>query len=148
MADSRVQREAEVWVRDNWLPQKFSQPFTKRRLDLSSGGQFEFDGVSHDRTIAVAISTNGGVKANGGKATPKLMKIRADALFLLLAEATKRVIVFTDRAMFDLTQNEISNGRFPKEIDIALADLPDELEARLRDARTQMAAEVTPTSRA
>jgi hypothetical protein len=85
------------------------------------------------------------VKATGGKATPKLQKIRADALFLLLAEIPSREIVFTDRAMYELAKQEMDNGRFPREIELVLADLPEELEARLRTVRAEMAAEVTPS---
>jgi hypothetical protein len=144
MADSAVQRESEKWVRDHWLPERYGQRFTKRRLDLRSGGQFEFDGVSEDRRIAVAISTSGGLSSSGRKASPKLNKIRSDTLFLILAEAERRIVVFTDRAMCELCSAERENGRFPLEIELVLADLPEELEARLKEARARSAAEVTP----
>ena len=144
MADSKSHRSAEVWVRENWLPITFAQAFTKRRLDLISGGQFEFDGVSADRTVAVCVSTNGGVRATGGKASTKLHKIRSDALFLLLATVERRVIVLTDRAMFDLCLVEVKNGRFPLNVELLLADLPPEINADLAASRALAAAEVMP----
>ena len=146
MADSRVQRQAEDWVRENWLLATYGQRFRKRRLDLRSGGQFEFDGVSEDRKIVVAISTNGGVTSSGKKASPKLNKIRSDALFLLLAEADKRLILFTDRAMFELCDGEVRNGRFPPEVEIRLSEPPRELQEQLREARAIAADEVSPRS--
>jgi hypothetical protein len=146
VADSQVHRRAEEWVRKNWLPATFGQGFSKRRLDLRSGGQFEFDGVSDDRKIAALISTNGGVTRSGNKASPKLNKIRSDALFLLLAELDKRLIVFTDRAMFELCQAEVRNGRFPPEIAIGLSEPPPELQQQLRVARAIAADEVSPSS--
>ena len=145
MADSKSHRSAEVWLRESWLPATFHQTFSKRRLDLISGGQFEFDGVSADRTVAVCISTNGGVRANGGKAGTKLHKIRSDALFLLLTTIERRVVVFADKAMYELCANEAKNGRFPLNIELLYAELPSDMIAELEASRAFAAAEVTPS---
>src|SRR2546423_5286682 len=146
MANSKSQREAEVWIREQWLPDEFGQPFLKKKLQLRSGGKFEFDGVSQDERIAVSISTNCGIRSSGKKATPKLHKIRSDALFLLLLDnVERRVIVFSDRYMFDLCEAEIKNGRFRIEVEIKLASLPAELESALVQARCIAAQEVSPT---
>ena len=144
MADSKAQRVAEIWIRENWLPLKFKKPFVKKRLPLRPGGQFEFDGVSSDGRTAVCISTCCGLRSSGKKATPKLHKIRSDALFLLLADVDRRVIVFSDQQMFDLCQAEIKAGRFPRDIDIEIVSLPAELEAALVLGRRLAAEEVTP----
>jgi hypothetical protein len=147
MADSKVQREAEAWIRETWLPDKYGQRFRKRRLDQRSGGQFEFDGVSEDKSLAVAISTNGGVGNSGKKASSKLTKIRSDPLFLMLADVSRRLIVFSDQAMFELCDAEVRAGRFPTEIEIRVANLPDQIETRLLEARRLAADEVTPSRR-
>ena len=148
MADSRAQREAEIWVREHWLPQALGQPFEKKRLSLRWGGRFEPDAVSKDGRIAVCISTCGGVRSSGKKATPKLNKIRSDALFLLGTEVESRIIVFSDQAMFDLCDAARKVGRFPPEIQIMLASLPAELEEALRCARRDAALEVSPAAAA
>ena len=145
MANSQVQRKAEKWVCANWLPEMFGQPFRKQLLPLEPGGDFEFDAVSGDGKIVVCISTNCGVTASGGKASPKLHKIRADALFLsMLVDNQRRVIVFTDKAMYDLCDYEVKNGRFPLNVEIVLAQLPPDLELELQQARAIAAAEVMP----
>jgi len=123
---------------------KFGQIFTKRRLLLEPGGQFEFDAVSSDALIAVAISTCGGIATGGKKATPKLNKIRSDALFLLLAEVDRRVIVFSCAKMYALCEAEIRARRFPSRIEILLAQVPPELEAALVESRLVAAREVSP----
>jgi len=60
MANSRVQLEAEDWVRREWMQNQFGKVFTRERLQLDAGGQFDFDAVSLDKQIAAVISTNGG----------------------------------------------------------------------------------------
>jgi hypothetical protein len=146
MADSKSHRSAEVWIRENWLPLALGQPFTKRRLDLISGGQFEFDGVSKDRTIAVCVSTNGGIRATGGKASTKLHKIRSDVMFLLLANVERRIVVLADKAMHDLCMVEFNNGRLPQNVEFHLAEVPDVMLVDLAAARAIAAAEVTPVA--
>jgi hypothetical protein len=144
MADSKAQREAEVWIREHWLPQLLGQPFEKKKLTLRWGGKFEFDGVSKDGHIAVCISTCGGITSGGKKASPKLNKIRSDALFLLSAEVEKRIVVFSDQLMYDLCEAEKKAGRFPHEVEIRRAPLPTEMEEVLCCARRVAALEVSP----
>ncbi len=144
MADGRVQLEAEDWVRRHWLKHRLGQIFTRERLPLDAGGQFDFDAVSLDKTIAVNISTNGGKTAAGRPAMPKLNKLRSDILFLLMAQVQRRILVMTDRDMFDLCQNERTKGRLPTRIELLHAEVPPELENRLKNARRIAAEEVTP----
>ena len=144
MADTSVQREVERWLRENWLPAKYGQRFSARPLRLSSGGSFDFDGVSQDGSIAVTISTSAALTAGGKRGSGKLQKIRADALFLLLAQAKRSVLVFTEPDMFRLCQKETQNGRLPALLEFALAELPPELQARLAEARKKASAEVSP----
>ncbi len=127
--------EAEVWIRDRWLPRRYGQLFTKKKLMLRPGGEFEFDGVSDDGRIAVAISTNGGITTGGKKASSKMHKLRSDALFLLMANAQERVIVIADKRMFDICSQEKKRGRLPTEIEIERAELPPEMQTRLLAAQ-------------
>ena len=59
MADTRVQLEVEDWVWQAWMPQHFGISFYRERLKIRSGGVFDFDAVSADRTIVATISTSG-----------------------------------------------------------------------------------------
>ena len=144
MANSRVQFEAEDWVRREWMQNQFGKVFTRERLQLDAGGQFDFDAVSLDKQIAAVISTNGGRTASGRAAMPKLAKIRSDMLFLLMAPVQRRFVVMTDREMYELCDNERCKGRLPKDIELYHSQVPPELELRLKEARRVAAEEVTP----
>jgi len=146
MADTRVQLEVEDWVRENWMREQFGQPFYRNRVQLTSGGVFDFDAVSEDKSIAACISTSAG-KTGGGKfATGKLMKLRSDMLFLYLAVGlARRLLIVIDKEMHETCLKERSGGRSPKEIEFLLATIPHELHARLVKAREIASREVTPT---
>ncbi len=70
------------------------------------------------------------------------MKLRSDMLFLLLAPATRRVVILTERCMFDWWQGEVRRGRVPPEIEFAHAALPADVAAELHIARTRASDEV------
>ena len=146
MADTRCQLECEDWVRLNFLPVRFGQPFSRERLRLSSGGVFDFDAVSTDRKIVATISTSGATTASGKYGVGKMMKLRSDMLFLLLAERLQSFIVLTECDMYELCRKEQQAGRVPKQIDFLHAELPPELVQRLREARRVSSAEVSPQS--
>lgn len=111
LADTRIQLEVEDWVRRNCMPTHFGKRFSRERLPLRSGGVFDFDAVSDDHSIVATISTSG-AKTRGGKhAVGKILKLRSDMLFLAMAEASRRVIVLTERDMFEQCGREAAGGR-------------------------------------
>lgn len=146
MADTRVQVEVEDWVRRNWLSKKYGQQFHRERVALEWGGVFDFDAVSSDGSRVAAISTSAGKTASGKLAVGQLMKMRSDVLFLLHAKTQYRVMVFTELDMFQAAQQEREAGRLPKSIDFTRAEIPPELEIRLREARKKASQEVTPAA--
>lgn len=131
-------------MRLNFLPAKFGQPFHRERLRLSSGGVFDFDAVSADQTVAATISTSGATTATGKHGVGKMMKLRSDMLFLLLAGRPKSFLVLTEQDMYQLCLKERHGGRVPLEIEFLYAELPAELAQRLRDARRASSTEVSP----
>lgn len=145
MADTRCQVECEDWVRREWMPTFFGQPFYRERMPLRSGGVFDFDAVSTDKTIVASISTSGARTARGKHAVGKLMKLRSDMLFLLLCEAPRKVMILCERDMYDLCQRERESGRIPRDIEFVHAPLPDELAIKLLAARKIGSDEVSPT---
>ena len=144
MADTHVQLEVEDWIRRNWMPAQFGQKFHRDRLRLSSGGVFDFDAVSENGTIVANISTSGATTASGRRAVGKLLKIRSDMFFLLLAEVERRLVVLTEPDMLELCQEEKERGRVPSSIEFCVANIPDELAQRLRRARRKASREVSP----
>ena len=123
MADTRCQLECEDWVRLHWMPKELGQQFFRERVRLSTGGTFDFDAVSADRNVAASISTSGANTANGKRGAGKLYKLRSDMLFLLMADVSQRMIILTERDMYDLLRREKQAGRVPDSIEFRLAPL-------------------------
>ena len=144
MADTRVQLEVEDWVRREWMPRELGQPFHRERVRLAPGGVFDFDAVSSDRSVVATISTSGSRTASGKHAVGKILKIRADMLFLLLAPATRRLVVLTERDLYERCLQERAGGRVPQQIEFVHAELPQPLQARLRTAQRAASAESKP----
>ena len=145
MADTRVQTKVEDWVRREWLPGRFGQNFYRERLQLRSGGVFDFDAVSADHKVAMTISTSTCKTRSGKYAVGKMMKLRSDMLFLLMAAAPRRCVVLTDRGMYDQCLKERDGGRVPPEIEFMHAELPPALAQELCTAQQIASDEVTPT---
>ena len=138
------QLQVEDWIRRNWVPDHYGQSFHQERVRLSSGGMFEFDGVSKDEKIVVTISTSGTRTATGRNAAGKVLKVRSDVFFLLLAEAERRICVLTEPDMHDYWLRERESGRVPKNIEFVCADIPQELREKLLASRRKASKEVSP----
>jgi hypothetical protein len=147
VANTRVQTEVEDWLRTNWFPKQYGQRFHRERLKLRSGGVFDFDAVSDDGKIVASVSTSAGKTASGKYGVGKMMKIRSDIYFLLLVDAQRKVVVFTERDMLDQFKREVDGGRVPSEIEFAFAEIPVELRQRLEQSREKASKEVTPSPR-
>lgn len=144
MAATHVQREAEAWVRDEWLAREFKQIFSRKDLPLFSGGRYSFDAVSADDKTAAVISTSGARTSSGNYGVGKMLKIRSDMFFLMLANVQTRMVILTERDMYELCVKEKERGRIPEFIELKYAKLPDDLAYRLRSARKIASDEVTP----
>lgn len=146
MADTRVQRNAALWVRENWLPQRYGISFRNEAVALSSGGQYRFDAISEDNSTVAAISTSRATRASGGLAVGKLNKIRADMFFLLLARAQRRLLVLSELEMYERCLAERDRGRVPDMIEIVHAQLPEQLSNQLKQSREEASLEVRPAA--
>ena len=144
MADTRTQLEVEDWVRAHWMPQAFGMKFRRERLSLRSGGKFDFDAVSDDDQIIATISTSSALTSGGKHGVGKLMKLRSDMLFLVMAQAQRRLVVLTERDMYDRCLAEREGGRVPPEVEFALAEIPNELRVKLLKAKAESSREVSP----
>jgi hypothetical protein len=123
------------------MPTQYGTKFSRERLRLRSGGVFDFDAVSEDQSIVATISTSG-AKTSGLKyAVGKILKLRSDMLFLTLVDAKRRIIILTERDMCDQCEKEFEAGRVPREIEFVCAVIPDELRARLVEARSKASKE-------
>lgn len=144
MADTRCQLECEDWVRQEWMAKQYGQRFRRERVRLSSGGVFDFDAVSDDNVIVATISTSSATTGSGKHAVGKLMKLRSDMLFLLLAAPQRALMVLTEKDMYDLCLREREGGRVPQSIEFVHSPLPSELATRLVAAKKKSSDEVSP----
>lgn len=143
MADTRVQLEVEDWVRRNWMLEFFGMSFSRERLQLRSGGFFDFDAVSEDRSVVATVSTIGARTATGNFGSGKIFKFRSEMLFLTMIEARRRIIVLTERDMYEQCESERAGGRVPPKIEIRCAAIPETLRGRLIAAREKASGEMS-----
>src|SRR5262245_15989126 len=99
MADTTdVRKLVPDWVRSHFLPKTLGEDFESREVRLRTDGRRVFPAVSADSSIVVTISTSGDKTGSGNGGEGKKHKVRSDMLFLLMADASRRIQVFTDRS--------------------------------------------------
>lgn len=147
MADTTVQHEAERWVVSEFLPNHFGGVhFSERKLSLVWGGKFAFDAVSSDGRIIGLISTSSARTAGDNLATAKIQKLKCDTLYLLHATGIdQRLLIFTEQSMLEQFDKEKRSGRFPPEIELLHAPLPNDLYERVLASRRIASAETSPS---
>ena len=140
MANTRIQKQVEEWVCQEWMPKHYHQDFSEKPVMLCSGGVFPFDAVSTDGRIVANISTSSPKPRIGGKAN----KIRSDLFFLLLARAERTLMLLTEKDMYDWWVAEAKKGRVPASVEFVHVEIPPWLNEKLRVSRGKAAREVTP----
>jgi hypothetical protein len=123
------------------MPSHFGMRFSRERLPIRSGGVFDFDAVSDDHSVVAAISTSGSKTSGRKHAVGKILKLRSDMLFLTMVDTKRRVIVLTERDIYDQCKKETAGGRVPPEIEFVCAEIPDDLRTRLVAARLEASRE-------
>jgi len=147
MSNSTIRNEVEEWLLSDYLPEVFNQPFERRRVNLVTGGDYQFSAVSQDERIVGCISTSEALTSSGKLGVGKLQKIRADMLFLtLLKSCDKRLVVLTEQSMYDRMMKESEAGRVPSSIDFILAEIPAALRTRLAAAQREASDEMRPVA--
>jgi hypothetical protein len=119
MADTTIATtDVENWIRNEILSKKYQQAFSKQKLGVQSGGEFECDAVSEDGKIVCFISTSPSKTVDGKPDADVLGKIREKALWAVSLNEKPETIVFafTDKSMVEIIKQEKENGRFPKHI--------------------------------
>ena len=144
MADTRVQVKVEDWVCREWMPARYGQRFSRERVALTSGGVFDFDAVSADGAIVANISTSGLRTAGGKHGTGKVLKVRSDVFFLLLAEAPRKLMLLTETDMYEKWLSEAGSRRVPDSIEFVHVGIPHNLDLQLKSSRARASREVTP----
>lgn len=146
MANTSAQHIAEQWVVSQFLCNHFSGvKFVGRKLSLRWGGRFAFDAVSEDEKLVGLVSTSAAHTAGRKAATAKFQKLKADALYLLHVVGAERLfMIFTEESMLRHFEKEKKSGRFPPEIELIHAPLPEQINAQVLSARKLASAETAP----
>ena len=90
------------------------------------------------------ITTSDARTASGKLAVGKLTKVRADMSFLMMTNATTKVMAFTEEDMYELFCKERELGRVPHSIELLLVKLPVGLQERLATSKKEASDEVRP----
>lgn len=146
MADSSPQVAVADWINREWLPHRMGEPFFRAKVRLVSGGEHSFACVNADKTAVGTICTSTSVTSSGKSAVGKVTKVRADLYFLLMAQAARRFVIFTDPGMDAYFQEERRKGQIPSDIGFMLAEgVPEGLMERLKAAQRSASDEVSPS---
>ena len=138
MANTRVQRVIEQWVRDTWLRRN-----GEWQIVASQAHRYYEDpavGAADPKKLSNFVGTYEVGKQGAGK----IHKIRSDMLFLLLARARRRLALFTEPDMATFWRREQTKGRLPKQIEVVLVPLRDVMRVVLRKAQRRSSREVSP----
>lgn len=148
MANTSAQKKAELWIVGHYLPAHFDGLlFEERKVSLKWGGVFAFDAVSEDQSIIGLVSTSAAVTAGNNLATAKIQKLKCDTLYLTnVARPCRKLLIFSESSMIKQFQKEVEARRFPKDIELIHAELPDELHQEVLAARLAARREVTPNA--
>lgn len=63
---------------------------------------------------------------------------------MLLARVKRRLIVLTEKTMFDVCRREVDKGRMPREVEFYYAPAPIRLRESLLQSRRRASEEVSP----
>jgi hypothetical protein len=146
MANTTAQKQAELWIVNTYLPERFNgHKFKEQKLKLKWGGHFAFDAVNEDQSLVGLVSTSPSKTASGGAATAKIQKLKCDSLYLLnINSDPRKFMVFSEISMLDHFRNDVKTGRFPDNIELIHINLPREIYINVLAARKQAQLEVSP----
>ncbi len=149
MANSKAARAAENWVREFGLKTLFpGKSFSKKEIQLTTGGVFEFDCVAADESIFAHVSTSKGVTASGNVSTGPIHKVRGESLWFHLLDKPKarKVFIFTEQSLKKVFEDEAQRGRWPKEFEMFHLELPPDFQKEIEKLRDQSRDELKATS--
>lgn len=147
MADTKSQKNAENWIVRCFLPERYDGlEFEEKKVSLIWGGSFAFDAVSADQSIIGLVSTSAARTPSGKLGTAKIQKIKCDTLYLTNTKSPcRKILIFSEKSMFEHFQKEADAGRFPKEVELMYAKLPEEIQKLVLNAREVAQSEVMPS---
>ncbi len=120
-ASLRTEVESVIRLR---LAEMFGQPFASQILTLPAGARREFDAVSSDGTVVVAIKTSSGLTSGGNLPPGKINSCITDLYYLSLLDApspkepgskkpSTRLLVLTNPEFFKIFMKRMKDAIAP-----------------------------------
>jgi len=119
MTNQKKGFEIEAKVKDV-LEQRFSQNFSKIRLKMGNFTR-EIDIMSEDNQIAVQVKSGRDFSSSGRISSYRFAEICLDYIILMATGASKKILVLTDKEMYEQFNIEI-NGLPLSGVDVELIE--------------------------
>ncbi len=146
MADtSYLRRVVEPYVRQE-LGRRYDTVFLPKVLGLVSGGQREFNAVSHSGAVVASITSAGGKTVSGNVSPGKVRIAESELYYLTLVDAATRLLVVTSPEFFSLLNKRL-DGKLAPGISLELVELPEEMAEQVARVRAEASIEMSPASR-
>jgi hypothetical protein len=137
---AKLRYKVEPYIR-RLLEDEFDQPFSSQRLELPGGATREFDAVSADGSVVVAVKTSSGLTSGGNKPSGKVKGAITDLYYLSLIDAPVRRLVLTNPEFYDIFTTDMA-GAIADGIDVVLVPLPAELQAMVDEVIAEAVDEI------
>lgn len=141
MADTSALKEVSEYV-VNQVAQILNVNLSKKQVFIGSKKKVKtFDGVSKNAEIVVKVQHHSGNTSGGNKPTAKIRNTFADCYFLSLANAERKILVFTNQEYYEIFKNE-SDGLL-EGIELLLIELPNKYKMVAERVSKQASEEMT-----
>ena len=147
MANTRFLTDSvEDYIRSR-LKERYSQPFSKQVLRLTTGGSHEFDAASADGRVVASIKAASGRTSGGKNPSGKIKDSLAELYYLSLLDAPIRLLILTTPAFHEIFVRKTQNALAPGLI-VNLIPLPTEMQAEVDRVVAEASREVSPSEAA
>ena len=142
---SYLRRVVEPYVRQE-LGRRYNTVFLSKVTGLVSGGQREFNAVSHSGDIIASITSAGGKPVSGNVSSGKVRVAESELYYLTLVTAATRLLVVTSPEFFRMLLKKL-DGRLAPGISVELIELPEEMAEEVARVRAEASVEMSPATR-
>lgn len=146
MANTRfLATRVEEHIRSH-LSHEWGVPFSKRSLQLSTGGYHEFDAVSDSEEVVMSIKTASGRTVSGRMPSGKIKDSTAELYYLSLIDRPTRSLVLTSPGFYEIFTGVMA-GKIAPGVDVVLFKLPPEIQAEVDLVHQAASEEIVNTMR-
>jgi len=139
---SYLRRVVEPFVRQE-LGRRYNTVFLPKVMGLVSGGQREFNAVSHNAEVVASITSTGGKTVSGNVSSGKVRVAESELYYLTLVSAATKLLVVTSPEFFRMLAKKLE-GRLAPGISVELIELPEEMAEEVARVQAEASVEMSP----